>query len=342
MSDAPLDPNELEAIQDAVREAQQAVERPASPTPYVSDDDVLPLALIADDRVAESARPAAMRLAERWSDLAASRLKHVLKGEVAIKVVSAEVIDGGALREELEKMWTCSLSLSDRPGFAMVAVGGPMIPGVAARLLGAQDEEEDEEDDTPPTAASLRIFEPVGLTLVETLVIRWEGQDRCSIAIDHSPAGTEVRKRELLETDVVVSVTLSVDGPVKGHIRLLAPPLTMVPPPIAIEAVPAAPGAIEHALGQVEVEVSVELGRTRLSLQELKQIRVGTILALGQFVDDPLPVQCAGVVKAHGRAVVTRGVLAVEIVREEQSGRTQSGNEVAGVSGNNRREMKVA
>ncbi|MBL4635573.1 MAG: FliM/FliN family flagellar motor switch protein [Kofleriaceae bacterium] len=342
MSDAPLDSNELEAIQDAVREAQQSVDRPVSPTPYISDDDVLPLALIADDRVAESARPAAMRLADRWAELAAARLKHVLKGDVSIKVVGAEVIDGGALREELEKMWTCGLTLSDRAGCAVVAVGGPMISGVAARLLGAEDEEESDEDEdeeeTAPTAASLRIFEPVGITLVETLVMRWEGMDRCTIDIDYSEAGTDIQKRELVETDVVVSVTLSVEGPVKGHIRLLAPPKIMVPPPQPIEAVPAAPGAIETALGQVEVEVSVELGRARLSLTELRQIRVGTILALGQFVDDPLPVQCAGVVKAYGRAVVTRGVLAVEIVRRDSMGQVQS----LSIGQNTGRRAKVA
>ncbi len=314
MSDAPLDPNELEAIQDAVREAQGKVDRPSAPPPMMPlGEDVLPLALIADDRVAESARPAAMRLAERWAELAGVRLKHVLKGEVEIKVVNAEVVDGGALREELEKMWTCALSLSDRPGSAIVAVGGPMISGVAARLLGAVSEES-EDDERPPTRASLQVFEPVGRALVETLVIRWEGQDRCRIEIDDSEEGTEIEKRALGEADVVVAVTMSVDGPVKGRIRLLSTPAVMVPPPQPIEAVPAAPGAIECALGQVNVEVRVELGRAQLSMAELKQIKPGTVLTLGQFVDDPLPVECSGVIKAYGRAVVTRGVLAVEVV----------------------------
>lgn len=309
MSSSPLDPNELEAIQDAVREAQGGVAR----TPAALPDDILPLSLIADDRVAESARPAAMQLAERWADLASTRLKHVLKGDTSIKVVGAEVIDGGALREELERMWTCSLSLSDRAGSAMVAVGGPMISAVAARLLGATGDDE-EEDERPPTAASLKIFEPIGLALVDTLVIRWEGQDRCRIKTDHSTVGTEIEKRVLSESDVVIAVTMTVEGPVSGRIRLLALPATMVPPPQPIEAIPALPGAIETALGQVEVDVRVELGRARLSMHELKQLRPGTILTLGQFVDDALPVQCAGVVKAYGRAVVTRGVLAVEVV----------------------------
>ncbi len=347
MSDAPLDADELEAIQDAVREAQGAVDRPSSPSQSFLEDNVLPLALIADDRVAESARPAAMRLAERWCDLASTRLKHVLKGEVEIKVVGAEVIDGGALREEMETMWTCALTLSDRPGAAMVAVGGPMISGVAARLLGSEEEEDNDEDEEEkaPTIASLRVFEPVGLTLVETLVLRWEGQDRCKIEIDYSDEGTDREKRTLFETDVVVAVTMTIEGPVTGRIRLLAPPNIMVPPATPIEAVPAAPGAIENALGQVEVEVRVELGRAALTLAELRQIRPGTILALGQFVDDPLPVQCAGVVKAYGRAVVTRGVLAVEIVQSDVHGRplsTPGSQANQGANGASTREVKVA
>lgn len=315
MSNAPLDPSELEAIQDAVREAK-SVERPSVPQP--SSGSILPLALIADDRVAESARPAARILAERWAELAAVRLKHVLKGDTSIQVVAAEVIDGGALREEFESMWTCSLRLSDRTGAAMVAVGGPMISAVAARLLGSQTEEDEEEDEHAPTAASLKIFEPIGLALVDTLVLRWEGQDRCRISIDYSAEGTATQKRVLAEADVVVAVTMTVNGPVQGRIRLLALPATLVPPPQPIEAVPAAPGAIEAALGLVDVQVRVELGRARLSMRELKQLKPGTILTLGQFVDDPLPVECAGVVKAYGIAVVERGVLAVQVVSTER------------------------
>lgn len=346
MSNSPLDSNELEAIQNAVREAQGTVPRPgAMPTGPVLDDEVLPLALIADDRVAETARPAAMHLAERWADLASTRLKHVLKGDVAIHVVGAEVIDGGALREELEQMWTCALSLSDRPGTAIVAVGGPMISGVAARLLGAVEEESDEEE-RKPTSASLRVFEPVGRALVDSLVIRWEGQDRCHITVDDSEEGTKAEKRVLLESDVVVAVTMTVDGPVKGRMRLLAKPATMVPPIQPIEAVPAAPGAIEYALGQVEVDVRVELGRARLSMAELKHIRPGTILTLGQFVDDPLPVQCSGVVKAYGRAVVTRGVLAVEVVSSEEHGQVLAPARSADAGSTQRqytgRDLKVA
>jgi flagellar motor switch/type III secretory pathway protein FliN len=208
----------------------------------------------------------------------------------------------------------------------MVAVGGPMISGVAARLLGAV-EEESQDDERQPTGASLKVFEPVGRALVDSLVVRWEAQDRCRITVDNSTEGTESQKRVLSESDVVVAVTMVVDGPVKGRMRLLAQPATMVPPPQPIEAVPAAPGAIEYALGQVELEVRVELGRARLSMADLKELRPGTVLTLGQFVDDPLPVQCAGVVKAYGRAVVSRGVLAVEIVAEERTENLYRGRE---------------
>jgi flagellar motor switch/type III secretory pathway protein FliN len=96
---------------------------------------------------------------------------------------------------------------------------------------------------------------------------------------------------------------------------VLTRPATLVRPPAPIEAVPAAPGAVDAALGRVPVEVRVELGRTRLTMREFERLAVGTVLTLPQFVDDPLPVEVGGVVKAYGRAVVSRGVLAVQIDR---------------------------
>ena len=43
-------------------------------------------------------------------------------------------------------------------------------------------------------------------------------------------------------------------------------------------------------------------------------------IALDRFVGDLLPVQCAGVVKAAGRALVARGLVAVEIADPARDG----------------------
>jgi len=45
----------------------------------------------------------------------------------------------------------------------------------------------------------------------------------------------------------------------------------------------------------------------------LRALAVGQVLPLDRFVDDPLPISVGGVVKAWGRAIVSRGAIAVEV-----------------------------
>ena len=50
-----------------------------------------------------------------------------------------------------------------------------------------------------------------------------------------------------------------------------------------------------------------------IPMSELRRLGPGSQLTLPVFVDDPLPIYCGDVLKAWGRPVVTRGVLAVEV-----------------------------
>ena len=86
MAEAPLDPQELDAIQRAVQEAHSGANRPSSNL----FEEVVPLALIADDRAAEVARPAGMRIAERWATNIQRRLRY--GDEVSVKLVGAETV----------------------------------------------------------------------------------------------------------------------------------------------------------------------------------------------------------------------------------------------------------
>lgn len=316
MSDAPLDPAELEAIQAALREAAAAPSRPASRY----SEEVTPLALIVEDREAESARPAAMRIGERWTKDATARLRTSLRAEVEVHVAGAEIINGESLRESLAVSWLTTLAVEGRSGPVLLAVSGPIVATVAGVLCGAVIREEDvatysEEPERPPTAASIRIFQPLGDALATSLADAWREEQATQVTRDARPDRIEAVRRSLLEADVVVALTMQVSGATTGRLRVLTRPATMVKPPAPIEAVAAAPGALESALGRVPVEVRVELGRTRLTMREFEKLTVGTVLTLPQFVDDPLPIACGGVVKAYGRPVVSRGVIAVQIER---------------------------
>jgi flagellar motor switch protein FliM len=307
MEGPPLDPNELEAIRNAIRESASQPDRRVEPL----DEEVTPLSLIADDRAAENARPAGMKIAERWARLMQPRLRHLMGGDPEVNPIGAELIDGSRLRDDLLTMWTQTISPEGRPGHAIVAIGGPLIEMLGARLLGASAH--GAAHDRPPTRTAIRLFGPVGATIVDSLCLAWREDQQCDVDVITDPRKDEAIRRSLMESDLSISIGLSVSGVVNGHIQCIAKPETFVAPPTPLEAVPAPPGAIDQALGSVPIEVRVDFGKTRLRMEQIKRLQVGTVLSLGQFIDDPLPIECAGVVKGYGRAVVYRGVLAVEV-----------------------------
>ncbi len=306
MADTPLDPSELDAIKEAIQQASSAKQRPAP----ISDAEAVPLALIADDRAAEDGRPAALRLGERWTSAARTRSRYPVRFELTL--IGAEVIDGKGLRDELGGSWMAVALPRKRSGSALVAISGPVIEGVAAQLLGAEGEEEI-ADDAAPSPASIQVFERCGRSLAAALADAWREEEGCIVDIDATPKAVTTARSTICDADVVIALTLEVASPHKGWVRMFARPTTLLAPPTALEAIPAAPGAMEQALGNVDVEVRVDFGRTVMTMRQLRALQVGTIIPLDQFTDDPLDVECAGVVKACGRPVVYRGVLAVEV-----------------------------
>jgi flagellar motor switch protein FliN/FliY len=82
--------------------------------------------------------------------------------------------------------------------------------------------------------------------------------------------------------------------------------------PRAAAAMPAAPRPLE-ALSNVEMSVSVELGRARLLVRELLELRAGSIIELDRAVGSPVDILVNGTVFARGEVVVIDDELGVRI-----------------------------
>ena len=73
----------------------------------------------------------------------------------------------------------------------------------------------------------------------------------------------------------------------------------------------------EKIIGAIPVTVSVELGRERLTVDELKQLSRGSVIELDAIAGEPLKVYVNGVVIATGEVVVVNekfGIRLVDIV----------------------------
>jgi flagellar motor switch protein FliN/FliY len=67
----------------------------------------------------------------------------------------------------------------------------------------------------------------------------------------------------------------------------------------------------------ISVTLTIELGRTRMSLKELLKLEQGSVVELQRMVDEPMDVLVNGTLVAHGEVVViddTFGVRLTDIV----------------------------
>jgi flagellar motor switch/type III secretory pathway protein FliN len=313
VSDGLLDAAELEAIQNAIREV--APKRGGSSG---LDPDVEPtrLALLADDRSGDAARPLLITVMNRWVRRATKALRNHLPGTWQLDVVGAESIDGPATKEELRGAWiaggTCGAAE------LVFAVQGSVIDIAAAKRCG--EAVPSSESTRAPSAISLRLFQPIGRTLFESLAPSWqEIFDNDLLA--SADIGIVAR---LIESRTVVRVTLAFSGSITGRIQIYARPDALLPKPAALAAIKAKANAVANALANVPIEVVVELGTLRLSLGKIRSLERGSTHTLTTFIDSRVPVYCAGVLKAWAKPVVCRGVLAVQIISIVHGQGTQS------------------
>lgn len=73
------------------------------------------------------------------------------------------------------------------------------------------------------------------------------------------------------------------------------------------------PGHNLEMLLDLPLEVTVELGRTRISLQELLKLDKGSVIRLGRTEGEPLDIQVNGRTVARGEVVVVNERLGVRV-----------------------------
>jgi len=300
VSEALLDPQEMEAIQAAIRESAPRSRGAATP-----DVEPTRLALIADDRLAESARPVLIGLATRASRIATRALRSHLPGTWQLDVVGAEILDGTGIKDELRGGWVAGLAHEDSE--LVIAAHGGVIDIAAARRCGAATPTSDAN--RPPSTVSLRLFQPTGKAILETWRQAWREVFPTELATSNDLAIVS----RILDAKTVVRVALAFAGAASGRINVYARPEILVARPAALAAFKANAQRIAMALATVNVEVVAELGTLQLKLRELRTLEKGKTFTLQGFVDSRVPVFVGGVLKAWARPVVCRGVLAVQI-----------------------------
>ena len=67
-------------------------------------------------------------------------------------------------------------------------------------------------------------------------------------------------------------------------------------------------------IGDVELELKIELGRTRMVLEDVLKLRRGTVVPLDKLVGEPVDIVAGGQLIARGEVVVLNGNFATRII----------------------------
>ncbi len=311
MSEPTLEPDELDAIREAIQQAQSPGTRPVA-TP---DVHATPVALVSDSRAAERARPNGLKLGAKWARLCERQLARITGARISLAVEGVDSTDGATVRAETSDAWLATVRVGDHEG--LVVVGGQLIEVLVARQLGDTSAELAAPTERPPSRVARRLFATVGRALLAALGEALRDELGVASAIDGA-ASPETWRQALGDGDVALAVRLGSTSPL-GTVRLIGRPELFAGPASDRDA-PAVPvAAIEAALGSVPIEVRVELGRAQLTMAELAALAPGSVITLDHTLDEPVAVACAGVVKAHGRPAMRGGSIAIEITAPDSN-----------------------
>ena len=78
-------------------------------------------------------------------------------------------------------------------------------------------------------------------------------------------------------------------------------------------------------LMKVPVQLSIEVGRTRMSISELLETREGSVIELERLLDEPLDILVNGTLIAHGVVVLANerfGIQITDIVSPQERARS--------------------
>lgn len=309
MDEPILNPEELAAIRKTVGEATASIR----PIGLIHPEQVSPLPLIAEDRLADRARPVAFRFGQRLGKLLPARLRRLCGVVPNLVDVASETIDVASLRDTFSHPLQFLVDSKPARGAAAVGLSGPWIEAIAARLLGATSETN--APDRPPSATTLRIFTPAFEAMQRCIDEAWHHDTGGSL----SPSGADVDEwiRAIETNDVVMAVRLKFEEPT-GSVWLLTRPDLFVSPKAASRVVTSAPNVVRRALADVPAEVTVEIGHAKMSMRDLRSLRVGEVVPLYQTIDGLMQIAVGGVPKGYGKASVSNGAFAIEVTRIHQ------------------------
>ena len=321
---SPLDPQELEALMQAIQEGRVGPDQGASGE--AEGSSVVQYDLTSQDRIIRGQMPTLDSINERIASTFAKALGGRLRIELRVASAPAILMKFAEVTGTVaDQTVTGVLSLGAGHGLALLVIEGSLTRGLLGAALG----------DRSTVATAGGADQRNELTNVEKLVLKHLLgilADGMAVAWD----GVLALKPEVLRfesdprmaiiatpSDVAILCSFEVTGPIDGKLMLAIPYSAVEPAKKLLTSPPRLGGqrdakfsqALAREIEAVEVELRVEIGHRTLQLGDLLELKAGDIITLNTSEGSPLPVFVQGRQKMTASPRVIGGGMAIEILK---------------------------
>ena len=129
-------------------------------------------------------------------------------------------------------------------------------------------------------------------------------------------ADERLRQAEQQLADVLSTRDDSLDAPSVG-MNSVSPPFQFAPfdstTDSTASAAPTSSGLSLESLGDIELDITLELGRAEMTIEELLQLRAGSVVSLDKAAGEPIDILANGRLVARGEVIVVEGKFGVRL-----------------------------
>jgi flagellar motor switch protein FliM len=318
-----LNTDEINALMSAIQDGR------ITPEPNKNRGAAVPYDLTSQDRVIRGQMPTLDSINEQIASSFAMGLAGRTRLSIRVTSGAASLLKFGDFNSMLAPPATvCVMSLGKAGSQALLVLEPGLADIMIASALG--DKRINRGDEPPPAADARREFTNVERNVLRRLMaIFTEGMTAAWAPV--LPFRPEVARFETDPrlaviapvTEAAVLCAFELDGAIKGLMQL-AMPYTAIEP--AKKALMSPPKLSTHSdnrfavqlaeeIEQVNVEVRVLLGKTRMTLRKLLDFDVGDVLTLGTSEGASLPVFVQGRAKFTGQPRISGGNIALDLDR---------------------------
>jgi flagellar motor switch protein FliM len=321
---SPLDPQELEALMQAIQEGRVGTEGDAGPEQ--GDGSVVPYDLTSQDRIIRGQMPTLDSINERIASSFGKALGGRLRLELRVASSPAVLMKFSEVTGTVaDQTITGVLSLGAGHGLALVVLEGALTRGLLSAALGDRsvaNASQEGEVRAELTGVEKLVLKHLLSLLSDTMSAAWEEV----LAFQPEVLRFESDPRMAIistPSEVAILCNFDVTGALDGKIMLAIPYAAVEPAKKALTSPPRLGGqrdakfsqAFAREIEAVEVEVRVEIGRRSLNLADLVELKIGDIITLNTNEGSPLPVFVQGRPKMTASPRVVGGGMAVEILK---------------------------